>query len=186
MDVLEALRTRHSQGQLAAPAPDDAALQNAFSCALRAPDHRLLRPWRFLVISGESLQRLGDVFVAASRAENPALADADIDRLRKMPLRAPMIVVAITAFRDDPKVPRDEQVLSTGAAVQNFLVALHAQGYASMWRTGPLAVNRDVCAALGLAAHEEIAGFIYAGTAAAEGRKIAVPAIDDHVSVWKA
>lgn len=186
MDAIDGLLTRHSQGQLTAPAPDAAALERAFACALRAPDHRLLRPWRYLVVTGEGLARLGELFVAASRAENPALTAAEEERLRKMPLRAPMVVVAITAFRDDAKVPRDEQLLSTGAAVQNFLVALHAQGFAGMWRTGPLAVNADVRAGLGLAGNEVISGFLYVGTAAGEPRKVAPPAVRDFVATWTA
>lgn len=185
MDAIDGLLTRQSLGQLTAPAPDDAVLERAFACALRAPDHRVLRPWRYLVIRDGALAQLGKLFVAASREGNHALTEAEADRLRKMPLRAPLIVVAVTAFRDDPKVPRDEQLLSTGAAVQNFLVALHAQGFAGMWRTGPLASSRAVCTGLGLAGNEAIAGFIYVGTAAAEARPITPLAVSDFVSEWR-
>lgn len=184
MDAITALLTRQSVSQLAAPAPGTEVLQQAFACALRAPDHRLLRPWRYLVIEGEGLVRLGALFVAASRADNPELAEAEIERLQRMPLRAPMIVVAVTSFREDAKVPREEQLLSTGAAVQNFLLALHAQGFAGMWRTGPMAGNRRVCAGLGLAAHEAIAGFLYVGTAAAEPRRPAPLDVAAFVQEW--
>lgn len=184
MDAVDAILTRTSQGRLAAPAPSPEALRTAFACALRAPDHRVLRPWRYLVIQGEALARLGEVFVEATRAEQGALDAVEADRLRRMPLRAPMIVVAITVPRHDPKVPPEEWLLSTGAAVQNFLLALHVQGYGAMWRTGPLAHATVVKRALGLGEGEQVAGFIYVGTAAAEPRKVAPLSIVDHVTDW--
>lgn len=185
MDAIQALLTRRSRGQLDKPAPPPEVLEKAFSCALRAPDHRLLRPWRYLVIQDEALARLGEVFAQASLADRPDMEEPEIERLRKMPLRAPLIVVAITRHRDDPKVPRDEQVLSTGAGVQNFLIALHAQGYSAMWRTGPMAAHPRVMAALGLTVGETIAGFIYAGTAIAEAKLQPPLQQHDYVKEWR-
>jgi nitroreductase len=185
MDAIEAILTRTSQGKLAEPAPDQDALQRAFACALRAPDHRVLRPWRYLVLRGEALAKLGEVFVAASRASNPALDEQEAERLRRMPLRAPLIVVAITVHKYDPKVPNEELLLSTGAAVQNLMLALHAQGYASMWRTGPLAHDEQVKDALGLTDNETLSGFIYVGTPSTEPRKISPLPVHDYAKDWE-
>lgn len=185
METLDAILTRVSQGKLTEPAPDAAALDKAFACALRAPDHRVLRPWRYLVLRGDALRQLGEVFVDAMRAANPGLDATEVERLRKMPLRAPLIVVAVTVHKQDPKVPDEELLLSTGAAVQNFMLALHDQGFATMWRTGPLAKAPLVRAALGLNGQESIAGFLYAGTAAGEPRRIVPLPVGDFVSEWK-
>jgi nitroreductase len=136
MDILTTLLTRTSQGALIEPAPSVDALNIAFQAALRAPDHRMLRPWRYLVVQGEARGRLAECFLQAGLQDNSALTEVEQQRLLKMPLRAPMIIVAITATKEDPKVPLVEQTLSTGAAIQNLLLALHAQGLGSMWRTG--------------------------------------------------
>ena len=184
MDALTALITRTSQGALTEPAPSADVLNHAFQAALRAPDHRLLRPWRYLVIEGDARQRLGEIFLQAGLRDNPALSDVEQQRLLKMPLRAPMIVVAITVAKDDAKVPLVEQVLSTNAAVQNFLVAIHAQGFASMWRTGWVTEHTHIMAALGLSAHESIAGFIYLGTAASPARQPTLLTVSDFVQPW--
>lgn len=185
MDAIQALLTRRSRGQLAKPAPPPEVLDKAFACALRAPDHRMLRPWRYLVIQDEALVKLGEVFANASLADRPDIEAAEIERLHKMPQRAPLIVVAITCHRDEAKVPRDEEVLSSGAGVQNFLLALHAQGYAAMWRTGPLASHPVVMAALGLKVGESIAGFIYAGTGLAEAKPQAPLVQEEFVREWR-
>ena len=185
MDAIQTMLTRRSRGQLSRPVPPPEVLDKAFACALRAPDHRMLRPWRYLTIQDDALVALGNVFVKASLADKPGLESPEIERLRNMPQRAPLIVVVITSHHDDAKVPRDEQVLSTGAAVQNFLLALHAQGYAAMWRTGPLAAHPVVMAALGLTTGESIAGFVYAGTGMAEAKPQAPLVKDDFVLEWR-
>ena len=33
-----------------------------FQCAVRAPDHGRLRPWRFVVLQGQALEALGAAF----------------------------------------------------------------------------------------------------------------------------
>jgi nitroreductase len=184
MDALTALTTRTSQGALTEPAPSPDVLTHAFQAALRAPDHRLLRPWRYLVIEGEALRRLGEIFLQAGLQDNPALTEVEQQRLFKMPSRAPMIVVAITVAKDDPKVPLVEQILSTGAAVQNFIVAIHAQGFASMWRTGWVTEHPHILQLLGLAANESIAGFVYIGTAATTPRQLTPLTVSDFVQQW--
>lgn len=185
MDAIVALKERQSLGQLREPAVPDDVLTEAFRCALRAPDHRMLRPWRFLVIQGGARHRLGEVFARAQRELNPGLTPEEENRARNMPLRAPQIVVAITCFKEDPKVPHEEQLLSTGAAVQNLLLALHAQGFGSMWRTGPLSNSAPVRRELEVGSTERIAGFIYIGTAVG-GKVAASPAVAEHVSYWEA
>ncbi|PTQ88427.1 nitroreductase family protein [Agitococcus lubricus] len=186
MDTLTALMTRSSQGALTEPAPANSVLQQAFQAALRAPDHRLLRPWRFLVIEAKAREQLGEYFLQAGLAENPALSDVEQQRLLKMPLRAPMIVVAITSFKQDDKVPPVEQTLSTGAAVQNFLLAIHAQGFASMWRTGWVTEHKIIKNALSVTEHEQIAGFIYLGTPVNPPKQTVLLAVDEFVKTWQA
>ena len=185
MDTLTALMTRTSQGALIEPAPSVDALNIAFQTALRAPDHRLLRPWRYMVIQGEARERLAECFLQAALQDNPDLSDVEQQRLLKMPLRAPMIIVAITTFKEDAKVPMIEQTLSTGAAVQNFLLALHAQGFASMWRTGWVTEHPIIKQSLGVLSNEQIAGFVYVGTAATSLKTPTLLNVDDFVQTWQ-
>lgn len=184
MDTLTALITRTSHGALTEPAPSSEVLNQAFQAALRAPDHRLLRPWRYLIIEGEARKSLGELFLQAGLQNNPQLTDVEQQRLLKMPLRAPMIVVAVTVAKDDPKVPVVEQILSTGAAVQNFLLALHAQGFASMWRTGWVTEHQQIKQGLGLLTNESIAGFVYVGTAGTPLREPTLLSVNDFVQQW--
>ncbi len=163
MDALENLHNRISINRLTEPAPSGAVLENIMRAALRAADHGRLQPWRFLVIEGDGLDHLGKLFVDASGDD---LNDAVKEKVAAKPHRAPMIIVAIASPRDLPKIPVIEQVISTGAAVQNMLNAAFAQGVGAMWRTGGLAYNPQVKEGLGLDEAESIVGFLYLGAPA--------------------
>jgi nitroreductase len=187
MDAIAALHNRVSTGLLTDPAPNAEQRQNIFAAALRAADHGCLRPWRFLVIERGAREQLGQVFLQASQAAaGEPLSEAQRSRVLAMPLRAPMIVVAISRLVEHPKVPALEQRMSTAGAVQAMLTAAFAEGVGAYWRTGELATNPQVAAALGLAAAEEISGFIYMGRPQKPERQPPALAVEDYFSPWTA
>lgn len=176
MDALALLQNRVSIPRLIAPAPSDAELLEVFKAANRAPDHGKLQPWRFLVIQGNGLNHLSQVFVDALMKSTPDVSPSIIEKTKNMPFRAPLMLVAIAKCQDHPKVPKQEQVLACGAATQNILNALFALNYGAVWRTGDLAYDSHVKQSLGLEGLEEIIGFIYVGTPAQDYP--AVPQMD--------
>ncbi|UTA46552.1 nitroreductase family protein [Simiduia sp. 21SJ11W-1] len=183
MDAITALTTRVSEARLTEPAPTEAQLTLIRQAALRAADHGNLRPWRFLEVTGDGLNRLGALYVAASQ-QVEAVSEPQAKRLQGLPMRAPMVIVAIARLTEHPKVPMDEQRIAAGCAVQNMLNAAFAMGLGAYWRTGALAENPYVCKGLGLSESEAIVGFLYLGQVAGEAK--ACPELDaqDYFKVW--
>ena len=184
MKALDALHSRTSAPRLTEPLPDSLVLENIYKAAFRAADHALLRPWRFLIIEGESRDRLGDLLVKAAREKDGELSEEQEQKLRRKPHRAPLIVVCISSYNEHPKVPQLEQDLSAGAATQNMLNAAHAQGVGAMWRTGSMAYNQTIMDGLGLTEQEKIIGFLYLGTINGNSKKVSLPEIDDFFQTW--
>lgn len=183
MTPLSCLLSRRSQPLLELPVPNAEQLAQCFAAAANAPDHRSLRPWRFLLVANDQRQALGELFYHSVHQQDPERARQEADRLKAMPLRAPMMIIAIFSPKEHPSIPRWEQWLSTGASVQNLLLALHAQGFAAIWRTGDLAENRHLATGLGLSPDEAIAGMIYLGSTTTVK---AAPAKPEHVwSHWQ-
>lgn len=163
---LIALRRSTPVAMLGAPGPSPADVDYLLALAARAPDHRKLEPWRFLVFEGESRSRLGDIFAAALVQTMTDAPESALAAVRAAPMRAPVVIAVISSPRDDPKkTPVWEQELSAGAVCQTMLIAANAMGWAACWITEEQAYDPHVLRALGLSPRERIAGFIYLGAA---------------------
>ena len=84
MDALHALHNRSSSNLLCEPAPNSEQLNNIIKAGLRACDHRCLRPWEFIVISGDARQAFGDLMVAAKEAADGEKLSVELaEKVRK-------------------------------------------------------------------------------------------------------
>jgi nitroreductase len=176
--ILTNMMERVSNPRLVEPCPGRTELETMFKCAVRAPDHGRLRPWRFIVLQGEALVQLGCAF----EASQPEADEAKKLRLRNMPLRAPMIIVTIAKI--DPqhkKVPVWEQQVAVGIATQHIQLAAKALGYGAMWRTGEITEAVAVKGHLNLAPDEQIIGFLYTGSVDGEPREADFQSLDQIV-----
>jgi nitroreductase len=145
------------------PGPDDAQVQTLLACAARVPDHGKLAPWRFILFRGDARARFGEILAGAIRKADPAAGDERLLQERNRFLRAPLVIGVVSRVRAGVPIPEWEQVLSAGASCQTLLVAAHAMGFVANWITEWYAYDANVAQALGLAAGERMAGFIYVG-----------------------
>ena len=164
MDIHEAIRERVSCPRLEAPGPDQAQLQHLLAAAVRAPDHGLLRPWRFMLVEGDDRVRLGEMLAQCCQQDQPELSEAQCEKLRHAPLRAPTLLIVVAEVVEGHKVSVMDQIMACAAAVQNLLLTAHALGIGAMWRTGGPALSPSLKIRLGFLAVDEIVGFIYLGT----------------------
>jgi len=184
-EVLNLMCKRVSSPRLEAPAPPVDVLEKIFQTALRAPDHMLLRPWRYLVVEGEARAKLGELLCEAALKDAPALTAAQCDKYRSMPLRAPMILIGIAENKVHKKVPGEEQIVSCGVGMGYMLLALQSVGFGGVWRTGPMATNGTFKAKLGVRAHETLVGFLYIGTPKGELKPVPELHTSDYFHKWK-
>jgi nitroreductase len=183
--IVQLMQSRVSSPRLTEPAPDNGVMERVYRCALRAPDHMMLRPWRYLIIESSMRVALGDIFADSAIKQDASMKPHQVEKFRAMPMRAPMMVIAISENIAHPKVPVEEQIISCGAGVAYMLLALQAEGYGGVWRTGPLAENSHLKTALGIAAHETLVGFLYIGTPCGELKPVPVTDLDTHFKPWQ-
>jgi len=167
MNLFQGLHQRRSTPSrlLTEPGPNTDQLMQILGCAVRAPDHGKLVPWRFLSIQGSTRQRLGDLLAARALELNPAAAAAVIEKDRQRFNHAPLIVAVIARLTPGHKVPEQEQLLSGGAVCLLVLQAADALGFGAQWLTGWAAYDPVIGSRLGLGEHERVLGFIHIGTA---------------------
>ncbi len=148
-DVVTARRT---VGGFSDTPVDPSALRRAVATAITAPAPGVTAPWRFVLVeSVDARKRLldavlaarvtdpqADAFVGAGITGETSAANSAANSAADVLLSAPELVVPCRVMLDHPDArgataERDTYVLSAGAAVENLLVALTAEGLGSCW-----------------------------------------------------
>lgn len=181
------LSTRRSlkPEKLAAPGPSPEELTRILRAGTRVPDHKKLAPWRFIVFEGDVRAAAGEIFAAACEKEEqiaPSPMRLELERGRF--LRSPTVIGVVSTAKP-AKAPEWEQVLSAGAVCYNTCLAANALGFGTCWLTEWIAYSPTVKAALGLAAHEKFAGFIYIGRPTEKPDERDRPDLTAIVSHWQ-
>jgi nitroreductase len=154
MEVEAAIRSRRTHKAFRRGAVPRETLDELFELARWAPNHHLTNPWRFRVIGPRALERL-------KQAAGPESA-AKLDR-------APTLVVCSCALSGDP-VQDAEDRNAAACAAYIVLLAAHAQGLATYWRTPEVLRRADGRAAVGVPDGEEFVGLLHLGEPIQEQR----------------
>ena len=154
MDVEEAIRTRRTHKAYGAEPVDRATLDELFELARWAPNHHLTNPWRFRVLGPAALARL------KGASEPDAASKLD---------RAPTLVVASVVLGGE-EVADEEDVAAAACATYIVLLAGHARGLATYWRTPAVLRTEAGRAAVGLGDDERALGLLHLGTPRQEQR----------------
>src|ERR1044072_1039473 len=125
MDVFEAIHNRHSQGKVKPDPVPRELIEKLLDAAAQAPNHYKVRPWRFVVLTGEGLRKLGDVRAASQHERHPEFPRESFDKCRSLPLRAPLVMAVAVDKPSEVKVLEIENVAAAAAATQNLLLAAH-------------------------------------------------------------
>lgn len=182
---LTSLATRRSgkARDMQSPGPSDAELREILMIAARTPDHGKLAPWRFTIIPVAARERLRSVLEAAYRETKAEPGRAELEAIREFAHSAPAMIVASFCPNTGSHIPLWEQQLSVGAAVMNLIHAAHAMGYVANWLTGWATYSAMVRNALA-SPDEQIAGFLFIGTATRELSERPRPDMDGIIRVW--
>jgi len=166
---LQAISTRRTIRDFGEGTVPREALIEAAAAALTAPvphgSRHHSRPWMWVLLErGPARRRLLGAMAAAWRRDlgtdglSPETVARRVARSDSLLGEAPVLAMpflSLGAVDDYPdprrrEAERDMFLLATGAGVQNFMLALHAQGYASCWISSSLFCKEEAAEALGL------------------------------------
>ncbi len=135
--VADCIRSRRTVKAYTGEAVPRALLERWLELACLAPTHRLTQPWRFAVLDQPAIARLatflsGEPAIAA--VPDPAKGAA---KLAKLLERLPSlgVMIQVTWVRDADAGIDGEEHAAASAAVQNLLLAIHADGWGGFWST---------------------------------------------------
>lgn len=162
--ALQLLLTRYSVSakHVGTPGPSDDEIWAMAMASLRAPDHKKLIPFRFVIVRGDALGRLADLFEDYGRRKGKTGEALAAERTRAT--QAPVVVAVIARIdSENADVPPHEQWACVGGAISNALTALHIMGYAGKMLSGARAADSAIITAF-CEAGETLVGWIAAGT----------------------
>jgi len=141
------------------------AIEEAVRAACTAPAPHHTRPWMFTVLESKLARRALLAATATAWREDLRRDGTAEEVIARRIARsdavlgaAPVLIVPWIRFRGAHPYPDDERahaeqemfLLSGGAAIQNLLLALHAQGLASCWISSTLFCQEETRAVLGM------------------------------------
>ena len=163
MEILEAIHGRYSAGKMRSDTVSREIIEKLLDAAVQAPNHYKVRPWRFVVVSGEGRIRLGNLMAEVLKQKHPELKDENLEKERAKPLRSPVIIAVGVDKPTESKVLEIENICAAAAACQNILLTAYALGLGAHWRTGDAARDPQIKKFLGLSEDQQLIAFLYIG-----------------------
>lgn len=160
--VIAAIHGRRSVGKVAPDPLPRELVEELLRAAVAAPNHHLTNPWRFVVLAGAARHAVGEAHARAVARAKPEHPQAGLLKEAARLERAPVVIAVAVAGTEDHVQAREDRD-AVAAAVQNLLLAAHAEGLAAIWRTGVMADEPEVAQALGLADGDALVGMVYLG-----------------------
>jgi len=151
--IMDSIKKRRSIRKYSSRKVSTNILRQVLEAAGWAPSAHNAQPWRFIVLTGAPLKRvlseaMADVWVADMIKDGVASEARENQRKTSVErfAHAPVLIVACLTMQDmlryadesRQKSEHDLAVQSLGAALQNLLLAAHANGLGACWFCAPI------------------------------------------------
>lgn len=143
----------------------DEQIQQLLELADWAPTHAFTEPWRFVVYSGEALQKFAqdqaELYKTNAAPEN--FKEATYEKLRSNCETVSHAIVVYMKRGTNPNIPALEEICATSCAVQNILLGASALGIAALWSTGGVTLWPALKNFFELGPEDQIIGQLFLG-----------------------
>lgn len=193
----EALKRRRSIRRYTAAPIHETAIMRLIEAAITAPSAHNRQPWRFVLLKDAAKTRLAQAMAKRLREDrtrdghDPTIIDQDAARSITRITSAPAAILVCLSMEDMDVYPdrrraaaeRQMAVQSTAMAMQNILLAAHAEGLGASIMCAPLFCADTVRDVLSLSAAWEPQALITLGYPANSGRPYRRHPIQDVVRI---
>lgn len=169
MNIFEAIHSRRSIAQLREDEVPREVIEQLLDAAVRAPNHKRVEPWRFAVFTGAAREKLAQAFRQNYQLDHPDAAAEELagpgEKSAKRVLAAPVTIV-VSSEAGKSEVETLENFAAAAVATEHILLAAHALGLGTYWRTGEAAYTQPrnaIKELIGAAPETQLVAFILLG-----------------------
>jgi nitroreductase len=155
--------SRRSIDKLGDPGPSQVELSKILAAAGTVPDHGQLRPYRFVIVTGDGRAAFGQALAEAAKERKPETPEPKLEAMRAKALRSPTLV-AIIASPKPGKIETWEQVATASCTGYAIVLAANALGIGAVWKSVPFTRGKGITELFALGPTEEMLGWIHLGT----------------------
>lgn len=144
---------------------DDAIVNQMLENANWAPTHGLTEPWRFVVFTGEALERLADFFqqVYKDSTSPENFDEGKYQKQRDSIIKSSHVIAIMMKRQETGKIPEVEEVCAVACAVQNMYLTATVYGVGCYWSTGGPTFKPQGKMFFDLGENDKLLGFLYIG-----------------------
>lgn len=149
-----------------------------------APTHGFTEPWRFMVFSGEGIEKLAR-FQAGLYKEKAgeSFLENKYQKLQQTPLNASHVIAICMKRQESKKIAEIEEVAAVACAVQNMMLTAAAHGVVAFWGSGGITYWEEAKPFFNLDPDDKLLGYLYIGYPSIELPKGTRKPIDEKV-IW--
>jgi len=143
---------------------DKVHMDQILEAARWAPTHKKTQPWKYKVVQGDGLTRLGDFMTSQFVVDSGKPESFKSRKLAEKMAQASAVILIF--LNRDPKesLPEWEEVASVSMSVQNMWLLAHQLGYGCYWSSPKSFANMHEFNDINLADNDRFLGFLYMGT----------------------
>jgi nitroreductase len=151
----------------------DAQLEQLFTAAQWAPNHKRTWPLRLAVVRGDSRRALGEVIAHAMSERGDD--EFKVEKTRTKYMRSPVVIVVASALGSSDS-ETEENKYAVAAGIQNLLLMAEAQQLAALWGSPAKGANDSITQFCKMESSDHVLGIIYLGAPAKAAPLVERPA----------
>lgn len=154
---------------------DDSIIRRMLENADRAPTHKRTEPWRFMVFTGEGLQKLAEFQAACYKEITMADGTFREDRYQNLLTKPREMshIISVGMKREPAKsLPEWEELGAVFCAVENMYLTATAYGVGCYLSTGGITNFPQAKPFFGLGDDDRLCGFLHVGLIAPHDGKV--------------
>ena len=184
--LVAAIMTRRSVGRIAPDPVPRERVEELLRAAVRAPNHHLTGPWRFVVIAGDARREIGEAHARARLRAEPGLSAQAREKEATRLERAPVVIACCVHPGERPGARRARTATPWPPASRTCCSPPAPAAWRRCGAPATMVDEPEVLEALGLGPRDAIVGFVYLGLPSGAAPDRPSPRPDpDALTVWR-